>query len=238
MPRGNGDPSLRPREAALVLPPEPPNHAPRMTRIVGLTGGIGTGKSTVSRLFAALGALVIDADAIVHELQATGMPMVRELGDAFGADLVRADGSLDRARLGAIVFADADARRQLGEIVHPAVGREMANRLERARAAGAPLIVLDNPLLFEGRARRAKAGGAATNDPGGESILVYASPETQIARQVARDGVTAEFARQRIAAQMPIDEKRALATWLIDNSGALADTEQQVRELHARLSVA
>jgi dephospho-CoA kinase len=164
------------------------------------------------------------------------MPMVRELGEAFGADLVRTDGSLDRARLGVIVFADAEARRRLGEIVHPAVGREMADRLERARAAGAPLIVLDNPLLFEGRARRTKAGGSAASDSGGESILVYASPEAQVARQIARDGVTAEFARQRIAAQMPIDEKRALATWVIDNSGARADTERQVRELHVRLT--
>ncbi len=215
-----------------------PNHARAMTRILGLTGGIGTGKSTVARLLAALGALVIDADAIVHELQATGMPMLRELGRAFGPEILCADGSLDRARLGEIVFADADARRRLGEIVHPAVGREMARRLEAARAAGAPLIVLDNPLLFEGRARRASSGTNTPSDAGGETILVYASPEAQVTRQVARDGVSAEFARQRIAAQMPIEEKRALATWVIDNSGALAETERQVRQLHAKLSAA
>jgi len=209
-----------------------------MTRIVALTGGIGTGKSTVSRMLAALGALVIDADAIVHELQAPGMPMLDEIAAAFGADLLRADGSLDRARLGRLVFGDASARRRLGELTHPAVGREMLRRLEAARARGAALIVMDNPLLFEGRARR---GGTATppaaaRDPAEETILVYAPPETQIARQIARDGVTREFALQRLAAQMPIEEKRALATHVIDNSGALEETERQVRELYAELT--
>jgi dephospho-CoA kinase len=209
-----------------------------MTRIVGLTGGIGTGKSTVSRVFAALGAALVDADAIVHELQAPGMPMLAEIAAAFGAEVLRADGSLDRARLGRLAFGDPGARKRLGEITHPAVGREMLRRLEVARARAAALVVLDNPLLFEGRLRRAGAAGrgAAPSDPGDETILVYAPPETQIARQIARDGVTREFALQRLAAQMPIDEKRALATYVIDNSGALEETERQVRELYARLT--
>jgi dephospho-CoA kinase len=109
----------------------------------------------------------------------------------------------------------------------------MARRLEAARAAGARLIVLDNPLLFEGRARRALAGPA--REPAEETVLVYAPPETQVARQIARDGVTREFALQRLAAQLPIDAKRALATWVIENGGALAETERQVRALAAQL---
>ncbi len=203
-----------------------------MTRVVGLTGGIGTGKSTVARMLAARGAVVIDADAIVHELQATGTPMLAALAAAFGPGILRPDGALDRAQLGQRVFADPAARRRLGEITHPAVGREMLRRLEAARAARAPLVVMDNPLLFEGRARRA---GAAAGDPNPETILVYAPAEVQIARQMVRDGVTRSYAEQRLAAQMPIEEKRALATWVIDNSGALEETERQVGELMGKL---
>jgi dephospho-CoA kinase len=206
-----------------------------MTRVVGLTGGIGTGKSTVSRMFAALGAAVIDADAIVHELQAPGMPMLTELAAAFGREMLRPDGSLDRPRLGNRVFADPAARRRLGEITHPAVGREMLRRLEAARAAGENLVLLDNPLLFEGRARRGAAAAGSPSDPGGQTILVYAPAELQVARQMARDGVTREYALQRLAAQMPIDEKRALATWVIENVGTLVETERQVRELYSQL---
>jgi dephospho-CoA kinase len=210
----------------------------KMTRVVALTGGIGTGKSTVSRMLAALGAALIDADAIVRELQAPGMPMLEEIAAAFGAELLRADGSLDRARLGQLVFGDAGARRRLGELTHPAVGREMLRRLEAARASGAALVVMDNPLLFEGRLRRTGAAGRAAtpSDPAEETILVYAPPETQVVRQIARDEVTREFAFQRLAAQMPIEEKRALATYVIDNSGALEETERQVRELYAQLT--
>lgn len=207
-----------------------------MTRIVGLTGGIGTGKSTVSRMLAALGAVVVDADAIVHELQAPGMPMLAEIARAFGPEFVGEDGALERARLRELVFRDPEARRRLGEITHPAVGREMLARALAARAAGTPLVVMDNPLLFEGRARRAAANsGLAPHDRGEESILVYAPAETQVARQIARDGVTRELALQRIAAQLPIEAKRALATYVIDNSGALAATERQVRELYTKL---
>jgi dephospho-CoA kinase len=156
------------------------------------------------------------------------MPMLAELTRAFGAGILREDGSLDRPRLAQLVFADAAARERLGAIVHPAVGREMARRLEAARAAGAPLVVLDNPLLFEGRARRG-------SNPGEVTILVYAPAELQLARQLSRDGVTPELARQRIAAQLPIEEKRTLATHVIDNSGSLAETERQVAALVEKL---
>ena len=203
-----------------------------MTVVIGLSGGIGTGKSSVARLFAEAGAVVIDADAIVHELQAPGTPMLAEIAEAFGPEVIRADGSLDRERLGAIVFRDDEARRRLGAIVHPGVGAEMLRRLQAARAAGARLVVLDIPLLFEGR----KAGtGSAARLGFDATVLAYAPEAAQIERQLARDGCSREEALRRVRAQMPIEEKRALADHVIDNSGSRDETAHQVRELVKRL---
>lgn len=197
-----------------------------------MSGGIATGKSAVARIFAELGAVVIDADAIVHELQAPGTPMLAEIAAAFGSELIGADGALDRKRLGEIVFRDPEARRRLGQIVHPGVGAEMARRLAAARAAGANLVVLDIPLLFEGR----KAGtGSAALLPFDATVLVYAPETLQIERQVARDGYGRDEAQRRVRAQMPIEEKRALADFVIDNSESIDDTQRQVRELYERL---
>lgn len=207
-----------------------------MTRVIGLTGGIATGKSTVARLFEKLGAVVIDADAIVHELQAPGTPMLLAIAEAFGPAMIRSDGTLDRERLGHRVFADSGARERLNAIVHPPVGAEMARRLAAAREAGTALVLLDIPLLLEGRARRARGGGASAADLVEAVIVVWAPVALQIRRQVERDGATAEHARERIAAQLSIDEKRALADFVIDNSGSLAETERQVRELYERLT--
>jgi dephospho-CoA kinase len=209
-------------------------------RVVGLTGGIGTGKSTVAELLRGLGAVVIDADAIVHELQATGTPLLAEIQEAFGDEILRGDGSLDRAALGQRVFADPAARKRLSDLVHPAVGREMARRLAAASQGEARLIVLDIPLLLEGRAARARgdARGPTASDLVSEVIVVYARPEQQIERQLTRDGATPEHARQRLEAQLPIDEKRRLADHVIDNSGSLAETERQVKELYEELTSA
>jgi len=203
-----------------------------MSRTIALTGGIGTGKSTVARLLAALGAVVVDADAIVHELQAPGSPLVAEIAAAFGPDVVDATGALDRKRLADRVFGDAAQRQRLNALVHPRVGVEMARRIEAARRGGAPLVVVDIPLFFEGRPRdrdAARAGFDAT-------VLVYAPRAVQIARTVARDGCARADAESRIAAQLPIDEKRALADHVIDNAGAPAETERQVRALFAVLT--
>ena len=204
-----------------------------VSRIVGLSGGIGSGKSTVARELAALGATVIDADAIVHELQAPGAPLLEDIARAFGPGLIREDGWLDRAALGELVFRDEAARKRLNEIVHPKVGAEVARRVAAARAAGAPLLVLDIPLLFEGR--RAGTGSAAALRFDA-TVLVYASEETQIARQIARDGGTREEALRRIRAQMPLAEKRALADHVIENDGDLEHTRRQVRALYALLT--
>jgi len=201
-------------------------------RVVGLSGGIGSGKSTVAKILMDLGATIVDADAIVHELQAPGMPMLAQIAEAFGAHVIDDQGALDRKALADVVFRDADARAELGALVHPPVVAEMWRRARAARDAGHPLVVLDIPLLFEG----AKAGrGAAAEIPFDATICVWVGPETQLERTVARDGCSPEEARRRIAAQLGIDEKRAMADHVIDNSGDLAATRAQVEALFERL---
>ncbi len=203
-----------------------------MTRVVGLTGGIGSGKSTVARMLRDLGALVIDADAIVRELQAPGTPLLGEMAAAFGPGILGADGALDREALGRRVFSDPEERARLERMVHPRVGRELARRLDAARASGAPLVVLDVPLLLEGRA----AGRPGASQLPYDAVIVVWTPEAvQLERQVRRDSRDREDALRRIRAQMSLDEKRRLADHVIDNSGSLEETERQVRALYARL---
>jgi dephospho-CoA kinase len=206
-----------------------------MTRIVGLSGGIGSGKSTVAALLAKLGARVIDADAIVHELQAPGSPVLQELTAAFGDGILDESGALDRAALSALAFQDPDARKRLGSIMHPKVGVEMMNRLAAAREAGVDLIVLDIPLLFEGM----KAGTGISSQLGFDAtIVVHVTEALQIERQISRDDCTREEAVRRIRAQLPIDEKRDMADCVIDNAGSLEETERQVRDLYRQLTAA
>jgi len=205
-----------------------------MTRVIALSGGIGSGKSTVSAMLRALGAVVIDADEIVHRLQAPGAPMVAELAAAFGPGILDAGGALDRKRLGALVFGNPELRRRLNAIVHPKVGIEVARQLDEARRSGAALVVLDIPLLFESRAAGARGGASAL--PFEATVLVYAPRAVQIARTMARDGCSAADAEARVAAQMPIDDKRALADHVIDNGGDRAETERQVQALWKQLT--
>jgi dephospho-CoA kinase len=204
-----------------------------MTCVIGLTGGIGSGKSTIATMLRALGATIIDADRIVHELQAPGMPMLDTLAQEFSAEIIDADGALDRKALGAIVFSDPDARIRLGLIVHPEVGREMLRQTSAAREAGAPLAVADIPLLYEGR-RVGRDTAAALGVEG--VILAWVPVEVQIERTMARDECTRDEALARIGAQVPIDEKRELAEHVVDNTGTLEETEKQVRALYAALT--
>jgi dephospho-CoA kinase len=204
-----------------------------MTCILGLSGGIGSGKSTVTRILAELGATTIDADAIVHEQQSAGQPMLDEIAEAFGPTVIADDGSLDREALGAIVFRDEAARARLGSIVHPPVIAEMMRRAKAAVEAGDPLVVLDIPLLFEGRQSGRGSGAIMDFD---ETVLVWVRPDVQIERTMARDGCSEEEARRRIAAQLPIDDKRALADHIIDNSGSIEETRAQVVALVQKLT--
>ena len=204
-----------------------------MTCILGLSGGIGSGKSTVTRILCELGATTIDADQIVHEKQAAGQPMLAEIAAAFGEEVIAKDGSLDREALGAVVFRDEKARVRLGAIVHPPVIAEMLRRAKAAVEAGDALVVLDIPLLFEGRVSGRGSGASMNFD---ETLCVWVSREIQIERTMARDGCDAEEAERRINAQLPIDEKREMADHVIDNSGTIEETRAQVAALVSRLT--
>ena len=197
-----------------------------MPPVIGLSGGIGTGKSTVAAMFTSLGATLVDADAIVHELQAPGKQVLQQIVQRFGASTLNSDGSLDRKALGAIVFRDAEARLDLGKIVHPPVRREMLARVTKALNRSTPLIVLDIPLLFETDQGR--------SDPAlkiQSTLVVYANQNQQIKRQISRDGADEEEAMRRINSQMPIEEKIKLADFTIDNSGTIANTRAQVENI-------
>ncbi len=204
-----------------------------MTLILGLSGGIGSGKSTVTQILKDFGATVIDADEIVHEQQAAGQPVLKEIADAFGDEMIAANGSLDREALGAIVFRDEKARAKLGLIMHPPVIAEMARRAKSAIEADDPLVVLDIPLLFEGRSSGRGSGALLDFD---ETVCVWTSREIQIERTRTRDDCDAEEAERRVAAQLDIDEKREMADHVIDNSGTVEATRLQVARLVKKLT--
>ena len=193
-------------------------------KLVGLTGGVGSGKSTVAAMLRELGAEVMDADEASHAAYEPGTPgfaaVIREFGDAY----VR-EGRIDRGRLGELVFRDADARRRLNAIVHPLVREWMAARTAEAAERGAEVVVQDIPLLFEIGLERVYSS----------VVLVYVPEDMQVERLVHGRGFTPERAREVIAAQMPIEEKRRLAHNLIDNSGSIDETRAQVEQLWAKL---
>jgi dephospho-CoA kinase len=182
---------------------------------IGLTGGIGSGKSTVSALLAARGAVIVDADRIAREVVEPGTPGLAAVVDAFGPGVLTADGALDRPALAGIVFADPAARRQLDAIVHPLV-RTRATELEGAAPSGA-VVVHDVPLLVE-------TGQVSSYDL---VLVVEADPETRVARLVKR-GLTGDDARARIAAQATDEQRRAVADVVLDNSGTPEQLAAQV----------
>jgi len=189
-------------------------YCPDVLRI-GLTGGIGSGKSSVSRLLGEHGAVIVDADAIAREVVAPGTQGLAAIVEAFGAAVLAADGSLDRPRLAAVVFADPEARGTLDGIVHPLV-RARARELEAAAPPGA-VVVHDVPLLAE-------TGQGSAYDV---VVVVEADPDMRVARLVER-GLTAEDARARIAVQATDEERRAIADVVLDNSGTPEELAQQV----------
>lgn len=194
--------------------------------LVGLTGSIATGKSTVSRMFAHLGARVIDADLLAREVVMPGQAAYARIVEEFGPQVVQEDGSLDRKALGAVVFADAAKRKRLEEITHPAIGarqQRMLSVLDEEAFEG--VVIWDAALLFEG-------GGVAKMD---RVVVVYADPETERRRLMERDGLDAAAARARIASQMPIADKAKLAHHVIDNSGTREETLRQVRAVYGAL---
>jgi dephospho-CoA kinase len=193
--------------------------------LVGLTGGIATGKSTVSEILRGLGALVLDADVLAREVVAPGQPALEAIVREFGPEVLRADGTLDRKRLAAIVFADPERRRRLEAITHPAIRDRFVARLAELEAQGFEgLVVWDAPVRIE-------TGGHRVMD---RLVVVVTDVTTQLARAVGRDGDRADVER-RIANQMPLGEKATLADYVIDNSGDRAATETRTRAVHAAL---
>ena len=177
--------------------------------LVGLTGGIGSGKSTVSAALAERGALIVDADAIAREVQAPGSPVLAKLAERFGSDVLQADGALDRPALASIVFSDPDALKDLNAIVHPAIGAETNRRVLAARDTDR-VVVLDIPLLTE------------NPRPGLQGIVVVDVPEdTQVERLVRFRGFDEADARARIAKQATREQRLATASFVVDNSGDL-----------------
>ena len=187
-------------------------------QVIGLTGGIASGKSTVARILARLGAVIIDADLLAREAVLPGTPAHEAIVAAFGPEILHPDGTLDRKALGRIVFADGDARRRLEAITHPAIARLAEERLAAVRRSDAPAVFYVAPLLIE-------AGVTGRVD---DIWVVYADRETQIARLTGRDGIGREEAEQRLAAQMPMEEKATYGSVVIDNRGTPEETERQV----------
>ncbi len=193
-------------------------------KLVGLTGGIGSGKSTVARLLAAHGAVIVDSDAIAREVVAPGTPGLAEIVAAFGDGVLQPDGSLDRPGLGRIVFADPVALRKLEAITHPLIQAESASLIERAEAAGAPVLVHDIPLLVE--------NGLPDTF---EEVLVVEAPDELRLQRLAERGLPRDQALERMKSQATNEQRRAAATQLIDNSGSLEELRGRVDEVWAVL---
>ena len=195
---------------------------------IGLTGGIASGKSTVARRFAALGVPVLDADALYHRLIAPTAEgpsaLARRVGAAFPGTL-RPDGTLDRAALGRQVFGDDAARARLEALTHPAVAAAAEAGFVAAAAAGHPWAIYDVPLLYE-RALAERFDGV---------VVVWVPRAVQLARLAARDGLVGEAAEARLRAQLPLDDKRARARWIVDNAGTAEQAARQVADIKAAI---
>jgi len=193
-------------------------------RFVGLTGGIGTGKSTVAQMIRAAGVPVLDADVLARQVVEPGQPAHAEIAAAW-PDVIGPGGAIDRKRLGARVFSDAAARARLEAITHPRIQERAEAAARELEAAGQRLAFYEASLLVESNRHRDFDG----------LVVVTASEEQQLARAIARDGSTREQALARLRSQMPAEEKRRAATHVIDNSGGLASTQRQVDQLIAAL---
>ena len=190
--------------------------------VIGLTGGIGCGKSEAAKFLSTLGAAHLDADAISHELTEAGGAALPEIRRVFGEAAFNEDGSLDRASLGKLVFGSEPARRALEGIIHPLVQREMLTRMDAAARAGASVVILDVPLLFE-------TGMDALCD---ETWTLYLPREKQVARVVTRDGLTREAAEARVDSQMAAEKRNALATHAVNTDQPIERTRAELESLY------
>jgi dephospho-CoA kinase len=192
---------------------------------VGLTGGIACGKTGVRKLLADRGALTIDADTIVHQLLDQKTELTDRIREQFGAGVLAPDGSVDRKKLGAVVFSDPEARRRLNRLVHPRVIAEEKRLLEEAERKGSELAVVDAALMIE-------TGTYRNYD---RLVVVYCPRAAQVERLMARDGLSKEDAARRVDAQLSIEDKKPYADYVIDTSGSLEETERQVQGVWEKL---
>jgi dephospho-CoA kinase len=199
---------------------------PRKFLLVGLTGGIGTGKSTVSRMFRDLGCLIIDADILAREVVEPGEPAYAKIVAEFGRGVLDSEGRIDRKKLGAMVFASEAKRKRLEEFTHPEIRKRQAGILAELVAEGFEgIVVFDAALLVE-------TGGARNMD---RLVVVSADEATQRKRLMARDNISEQEAQRKIGSQMPLVEKVRQAHYVVDNSGTREETERRVREIHQAL---
>jgi len=192
---------------------------------VGLTGGIACGKTVVRRRLEERGIPTLDADVVVHRLLQSGTEVTRQIAEIFGHALIASDGSVDRKALGALVFTDEEARKKLNVIVHPGVWREIERFFEEREKASDPVAVVDAALMIE-------TGSYLRYDL---VVVVHCRPLLQLERLMARDGLSREDAERRIRSQMPIEEKRPFADFLVDTSESIEETLKQTDELLSRL---
>lgn len=197
-----------------------------MPKIYGLTGGIGSGKSTFGSMLRELGATIIDADQVAREAVKPGTPALVEITNAFGPDVLNADGTLNRETLGDIVFTDPEARETLNAIIHPRIAAISAERMMQAVQDAAGPIFYEAALLVENNAYQQFAG----------LVVVTASREAQLSRIMQRNGLTVEDAEARVNAQLPLEEKERLADYVISNDGTIDELRARAEELMRTLS--
>jgi dephospho-CoA kinase len=194
-------------------------------KLVGLTGGIASGKSTVAKILKDLGAAIVDADALSREVVSPGHDGWNEIVDTFGREVLQADQTLDRQKLRTLIFNNPEARKKLEAIIHPRVRALAETRIREHGATGFAIVVYEVPLLFEGNLQQWLR----------PVILVACDVNVQRQRLQQRDGLDAAAAQKHIDAQMSLEEKRKLADYVIENDGSLADLENQVRAVLAKI---
>lgn len=189
--------------------------------IVGLTGGIATGKSTVSAIFQSHGIPVIDADILAREIVEPGEPALQEIAETFGKDYLKDDGTLDRPKLGKRVFSDPEALADLNRITHTQIHQRFLKRVKLYQQSNIPIVIYDMPLLFE-----CKYSNVVDC-----TVVVYTSEKMQLERLIKRNQFSQKEAQRRINSQIPIEEKKKLGDYLIDNSKTIEHTKNQIKTL-------
>jgi dephospho-CoA kinase len=198
-----------------------------MSLVIGLTGGIASGKSTVSSMLMDMGITVVDADIEARLAVMKGEPAYNKIIEEFGREILLDNGEIDRQKLGSIIFHQDEKRQTLNEIVHPEVRKRMKEKTETAKQNGEEAVVLDIPLLFESKLTYMVD----------KTLLVYVDAETQLKRLIARNNLSVEDAQARIRSQLPLSEKLKLADSVIDNNGSLADTKKQLLKILVQFGI-